>query len=352
MARAIHPGTRLSPYIWAWRPVLRICGYPQRHLVTSAIVAQGAPSESAGRLAFLETGFWRILAIEMLEPKREELKMVGRTRNKAINNTAKSGFLAKASRRNWISGIVFGEKSIGFKRIRALALLAILTVGCTGLPILARGKGNAPTPVAPGLSPEMVNHAEQRLAEIGYWTGPIAGIGSERTRIAVLAFQRVEGRSQTGKLDSGDIQALASAARPTPRETGYAHIEADLSRQVLFLVDQNGAVTLVLPISSGSGKLYTFEGKTSRAVTPRGRFTVYRKVKGWRKAPLGMIYYPNYFNEGWAIHGSASVPNYPASHGCIRIPNATAKELFDLIPVGTVVLVYDSNQAAAISPRG
>src|SRR5215467_6478829 len=276
--------------------------------------------------------------------------MVGRINNKAINSTAKSSFLAKASQGNWMNGNAFGKKSIVFKPIGALALV-ILTIGCTGLPVLARGKGAGLAPVAPAPAPEIVNRAEQRLAEIGYWKGATTGMSVERTRFAILAFQRVEGRSQTGKLDASDIEALASAARPTPRETGYAHIEADLSRQVLFLVDQNGAVTLVLPISSGSGKLYTFEGKTSRAVTPRGRFTVYRKVKGWRKAPLGMIYYPNYFNEGWAIHGSASVPNYPASHGCIRIPNATAKELFDLIPVGMVVLVYDSNQAAAIPPR-
>ena len=281
--------------------------------------------------------------------------MVGRINNKAINSTANSSFLAKASQGNWMNGNAFGKKSIVFKPIvfkpiGALALV-ILTIGCTGLPVLARGKGAGLAPVAPAPAPEIVNRAEQRLAEIGYWKGATTGMSAERTRFAILAFQRVEGRSQTGKLDASDIEALAAAARPTPRETGYAHIEADLSRQVLFLVDQNGAVTLVLPISSGSGKLYTFEGKTSRAVTPRGRFTVYRKVKGWRKAPLGMIYYPNYFNEGWAIHGSASVPNYPASHGCIRIPNATAKELFDLIPVGMVVLVYDSNQAAAIPPR-
>jgi len=162
-----------------------------------------------------------------------------------------------------------------------------------------------------------------------------------------LAFQRVEGRNQTGRLDAADIQAALVATRPIPRETGYSHIEVDLSRQVLFVVNQNIGVTLVLPISSGSGKLYTFEGKTSRALTPRGRFTVYRKVTGWRKAPLGKIYYPDYFDEGWAIHGSSSVPNYPASHGCIRIPIATAKELSDITPVGTAVLIYNGSHAVA-----
>jgi len=33
------------------------------------------------------------------------------------------------------------------------------------------------------------------------------------------------------------------------------------------------------------------------------------------------------------------VPNYPASHGCIRLPGETARKLFAEIPIGTVVAV-------------
>jgi len=68
-------------------------------------------------------------------------------------------------------------------------------------------------------------------------------------------------------------------------------------------------------------------------------------VASFPEAKHSRIYYPNYFDEGWAIHGSGSVPNYPASHGCIRIPNATAKDLSDITPVGTVVLIYDGSQS-------
>ena len=71
-----------------------------------------------------------------------------------------------------------------------------------------------------------------------------------------------------------------------------------------------------------------------------GRFTVIRKIAGWRKSPLGMLYYPTYITEGVAIHGSRSVPPRPASHGCIRIPMSAAKEFFDVTPIGTVVLVH------------
>ena len=125
-----------------------------------------------------------------------------------------------------------------------------------------------------------------------------------------------------------------------PRETGYAHVEVDLSRQRLSVVDGSGCVVKTLRVSSGSGKLFTCEGRTRRAVTPKGRFIVDRKIPGWHKSPLGMLYYPMYINRGVAIHGSSSVPSRPASHGCIRIPMSAAKEFFDVTPIGTVVLVY------------
>ena len=124
------------------------------------------------------------------------------------------------------------------------------------------------------------------------------------------------------------------------RETGYAHVEVNLTRQRLFVVDDSGRVVRTLPVSSGSGNWFTSEGRRRRAITPTGEFTVYRKIAGWHKSPLGMLYYPNYIIEGVAIHGSRSVPSRPASHGCIRIPISAAKEFSDLTPIGTIVLVY------------
>jgi lipoprotein-anchoring transpeptidase ErfK/SrfK len=127
---------------------------------------------------------------------------------------------------------------------------------------------------------------------------------------------------------------------PAPRETGYAHVEVDLSRQQLVVVDDSGQVVKTLRISSGNGKLFTSEGWTRRAITPTGRFTVLRKIPGWRKSALGLLYYPIYITGGVAIHGSRSVPRRPASHGCIRIPMSEAKKFSEMTPLGTVVLVY------------
>jgi lipoprotein-anchoring transpeptidase ErfK/SrfK len=103
--------------------------------------------------------------------------------------------------------------------------------------------------------------------------------------------------------------------------------------------------TYILPISSGSGEFFTSEGWTRQATTPTGRFEVCRKVLGWRKSPLGLLYYPNYICGGVAIHGALSVPVKPASHGCIRIPMFAAKEFSQLAPIGTIVVVYDEKSA-------
>ena len=133
--------------------------------------------------------------------------------------------------------------------------------------------------------------------------------------------------------------ARAGPPAEAPRETGYAHVEVDLSRQRLSVVDGSGSVVKTLRVSSGSGKLFTSEGSTRRAITPRGRFIVDRRIAGWHKSPLGMLYYSTFITEGVAIHGSPSVPLRPASHGCIRIPMSAAKAFFDVTPIGTVVLV-------------
>lgn len=186
-----------------------------------------------------------------------------------------------------------------------------------------------------------VQEVEQRLADLGYWTGAIDGVLDGASRHALMAFQKVEGRKRTGRLARAELEAIRNASRPEPRERGSAHVEVDLKRQVLMVVDDTGSVTRVLPISTGNEKWYSDRGKTQRAHTPRGSFTITRKINGLRISSLGELYYPNYIVNGIAIHGSPSVPPYPASHGCIRIPMFAAKAFHDLTPVGTVVVVYD-----------
>ena len=191
------------------------------------------------------------------------------------------------------------------------------------------------------VSKEEILAAERRLSELGYWTGPVDGTPDSASRHALIAFQKVEGRQRTGKLTRAELQALFSAQPPLPKDSGYAHVEIDLKRQVLFLVDATGTVTHILPVCSGNEKTYMDHGEIHRAHTPRGRFRILRKIAGWRLSSLGLLYYPNYIHNGIAIHGSLAVAVYPASHGCIRIPMFASRELSKLTPVGTEVIIYD-----------
>ena len=185
-----------------------------------------------------------------------------------------------------------------------------------------------------------IKEAERLLSGLGYWTGPVDGLFDPATRSALLAFQKWEGRSITGRLTLAELEAIRTSASPKARELGYSHVEVDVDRQVLMLVNDDGGVR-VLPASTGSGKPFVEEGKTSIAYTPRGRFLVYDKEAGWGNGPLGSVYYANYISGAVAIHGSRDVANQPASHGCIRIPMFAARELSKLMPLGTIVLVYD-----------
>jgi len=142
-------------------------------------------------------------------------------------------------------------------------------------------------------------------------------------------------------LTASELETLRNAVPPQPRESGFAHVEVDLALQILFFVNADGTVSHILPVSSGSGQPFTSEGWTRNAVTPKGRFAIQRKLEGWRKGPLGPIYYPNYFVAGVAIHGLSSVPATPASHGCVRIPIFASKEFSEMTPIGTPVIIHD-----------
>lgn len=196
---------------------------------------------------------------------------------------------------------------------------------------------------APELSTAEILEAEQRLWDLGYWGGPADGKFDADSRHALIAFQKVERRARTGKLTLDELNALRAATRPLPRHARYPHVEIDLERQVLFVVDENGAVARILPVSTGNGERYMDHGQVHRARTPTGTFKVLRKIKGWRRSSLGLLYYPNYIINGIAIHGSFSIPTRPASHGCIRVPMFAAKELSSLLPVGMEVLIYDGH---------
>lgn len=196
------------------------------------------------------------------------------------------------------------------------------------------------TPRVGSRSPEVLM-IEQRLEALNYLVGKVDGVFDKATQHGVFAFQKVEGLARNGKGDTATLERLKTASTPTPRFTTPAdHLEVDIPRQVVLVV-RGGKVAWIVHTSTGSGKMFTNQGYTRRAITPNGRFKVTRKINAMRISPLGELYKPSYFNGGIAFHGNGSVPVYPASHGCVRLPMQFADWFFvTAAPIGQMVYVY------------
>jgi peptidoglycan hydrolase-like protein with peptidoglycan-binding domain len=181
---------------------------------------------------------------------------------------------------------------------------------------------------------------ERRLAAQKADVGRVDGVFDYDLKHALFAFQKSQGLPRTGVYDRATSNRLAAPVPVTLRHPSAGRaVEIDLRKQVLYL-SQGGVLQRMVDISSGSNELYESEGVTYRATTPLGSFRVTRKIDGVRVSRLGELYRPAYFYSGWAIHGSKSVPTYPASHGCIRVTNPAQDRLFALLTVGTPVTVY------------
>ncbi len=200
-----------------------------------------------------------------------------------------------------------------------------------------------------------------RLIEMGFWLDGYDGRYSHTTRQAVMAFQKYAGLDPTGTVDDATAFALTVASS---RAQGMADapgvvVEVDKDRQLLFLT-VDGRLEWALNASTGSGQFYRERNQKDpnrweegRSLTPSGFFVVDReRPNGWWSGDLGEIYRPKYFNGGVAIHGSKVIPNYPASHGCVRVSTAAMDMIWEsgLVPRKSLIWVYGEDVAPEGSP--
>lgn len=202
----------------------------------------------------------------------------------------------------------------------------------------------APQPTEPpGPDPATIaatKDLQTRLEALGYSPGPIDGKFGGRTSSAVLAFEKVEGLQLDGEAGP-DVLARLNAPQGQVATEGSAvpRLEIDLQRQVIAVVTAAG--TRVFNASTGNNETFVWpDGTRAKAYTPTGHFKVLRRVDGVDDGPLGALYRPLYFYDGWAVHGSGFVPAYPASHGCARVSFADQDWIWDNVPNGTPVIVY------------
>ena len=188
----------------------------------------------------------------------------------------------------------------------------------------------APT-VAYGYWGPFVSVLLNRLRELGYAAPSSRSVLDYDAQQAVYAFQKAQRLERTGVADAAFWRRLARPAEIVPRHRfPSSHIEIDKQRQILMVV-RNGRAVLISPVSTAGIAGY---------FTPLGRFAIGRKVPGYDPSPLGVLYKPMYFYGGYAIHGSPSIPPYPASHGCVRVPNFVADRLYESEPYDEAVFVY------------
>jgi len=178
--------------------------------------------------------------------------------------------------------------------------------------------------LSPGSRGPSVYALEQLLYAQHYALSTVDSTFSSDTRDAVYAFQKVHGLARTGSVGPVMWHLLERSTAPLARYKGD-HVEVDKTKQVLFIV-RGGKVVLISHVSTGA-----------TGNTPLGIWHVYGKTPGW--LPDGM-FDSSFFLRGFAVHGYPSVPPYPASHGCVRLPVWLAPRIYSMIPVGSEVIIY------------
>jgi hypothetical protein len=168
---------------------------------------------------------------------------------------------------------------------------------------------------------------QRGLFRLGF-SVPVTGYYDWLTSNAVNAFRKTNGMGRNGYAP-GSVYAKVlrgQGAYKLRYPKAGKHVEFDWSRQVLVLADK-GKPFRTYHTSSG----------TPGTPTVFGTYRFYLQTPGTNSK--GMVH-SSYFIRGYAIHGYASVPNYPASHGCLRVPIPNASSIFNWIDIGDPIHLY------------
>lgn len=152
---------------------------------------------------------------------------------------------------------------------------------------------------------------------------------------AVLAYRKLNNLSRNAIASKGIVKNVFNGRGGyRVRQPGLGdHVEASLSRQVIVFADGDRPYA-IFPISSGKYSTPTI----------LGTYSVYWKDPGYNSHGM---YMSSYFIRGYAIHGYESVPDYPASHGCLRTFIADQPRIYNMTWIGQKVYVYGNARSLA-----
>jgi hypothetical protein len=168
---------------------------------------------------------------------------------------------------------------------------------------------------------------KKAMRKMGYIANSGRCFGGKTAR-GVLAYRKVNRMSRSYRAGRGLVKRVFSrrGAYKVRHPGAGKHLEASLSKQVLVFA-KGGKPYAVYPISSGK----------SSTPTVTGHFSFIRTEPGYNSHGM---YYSWYFYGGYAVHGYESVPDYPASHGCLRTFIADQPEVYNRIEYGEDIFVF------------
>jgi lipoprotein-anchoring transpeptidase ErfK/SrfK len=165
------------------------------------------------------------------------------------------------------------------------------------------------------------------LQRQGFHTGTNSGRVTSGTHLAIKAFRKVNGMRWSEAYHRSIFRTLLQGKGAfKPRFDDGRHVEVDISKQVMALVD-------------GDRPVHTFHVSTGTGGTPTvlGNYRFYLKQPGYNSKRM---YYSVYFIGGYATHGYSSVPNGRASHGCVRNPIQFSRFIYNWIDLGDPMHTY------------
>ena len=220
----------------------------------------------------------------------------------------------------------------------------ISLAGCVGVAAWPVG------PIRIGSGSDAVKRLQWRLLELGFWNSGVDGEYGLSTKQAVMAFQKWSGLNATSVTDVTTAATLnLTQCKPTAGKNQGDYFEVDKTKQIAHVV-RGGTVQYTFNVSTGNGKDYDEEDQLSNgrvsgvATTPVGDFKIYKeRDEKVYEGNLGTLYRPKFVVGGIAVHGSRSIPAYPASHGCIRVANPVMDLIWieNLLPKGAKVWIHD-----------
>lgn len=184
---------------------------------------------------------------------------------------------------------------------------------------------SAPPTLEPG--DRRTRYFNYLLRRSGYHMGAVTDQVDESTGLAIMALRKVNDLPRSEAYEPRLFKMLLKGEGgfdPVHRDQDR-HVEVDLSRQVMALVE-DGRATDVFHVSTGAFG------------TPTGEFSFYSRGPGYNAKGM---YYSVYYSGNYATHGYSSVPIYPASHGCVRNPMPYAVFIYDWISLGDTIYVYE-----------